>query len=93
MNKNLIDRFKKHLGVDGQRKGVDYCTVYDDEWTEIIKIIKATSDNKPIEVGEYSIRSFPPIPGKNGSKYNIFIQNGEGEGTSVDLDWLWKNTF
>jgi hypothetical protein len=44
-----------------------------------------------IEVGEYIITPYKPIPG--GSKNNILLRNELEEGISVDVDWLWENTF
>lgn len=48
------------------------------------------SEIAEVKVGQYTITPMP-IPG--ASQNNIFLQNSIGEGTGVDLDWLWKNTF
>jgi len=39
-NSELIRDLKAHLGVDGERKGVEYCTIYDEEWADIIRMIQ-----------------------------------------------------
>ncbi len=45
-----------------------------------------------IEIGKYRIKKYPPIP-KTNQVNVIWIENEEGEGTSIDVDKLWEKEF
>lgn len=45
-----------------------------------------------MKLGPYKIKKHPSIP-QTDQKYVIWIENGTGEGMSIDLDKLWKEKY
>lgn len=47
---------------------------------------------KKINCGRFSISEYPPIPDSdtNGSRNVIWIENKDGEGTTIDVDKLFE---